>query len=290
MPIIDYKKEIFFPCYALNTENFHCHAVNSGLFYPMKLSFLIIVAVIAATITLPTATQAALSFDLWENMNNPGGRFYGYSTRSVGAAEDGNFDRSGERASGTSPGVTQSISFDSAGDITYTSTNPNSFDIGTSFVDIDLTNSTDPLGAATYGIDAINEFVIYYDLEASFTGGIAGVNAYWFFPGSDTSVDSTDGFLLGLVATGVGRSLSFQSEDLYAQSGRAPLLLNGETGTLRFEFSSAATSPTGGSGSVNLSNIVITAIVPEPSSALLLTGVLGLFGSTFRRRRKLAVA
>lgn len=259
----------------------------------MEKRFLTTFAVLAlTTVLIPTESRAALSFDLWENMNNPGGRFYGYSTRSVGGAptEDGNFDTTALNPTDTTPGVTQSISADSSGDVTYTSTNPNKFDIGTAYADIRLTNNTDPLGAATYGIDAINEFVIYYDLSASFIGGIAGVNAYWFFPDADLSATSTDGYLLGQIDTGVGRSFSFQSEDLYAESGRAPLLLNGETGTLRFEFTSASTADVGGSGSVSLSNLVITAVVPEPSSALLLTGVLGLFGGTFRRRRKITVS
>src|SRR5690606_5509499 len=81
---------------------------------------------------------------------------------------------------------------------------------------------------------------------------------------------------------GVGEFSTFQGEDI----GTVPLIARGETGTLRFLFSAS-----GGAGvtrTMTLSGLSITAIVPEPSSALLLTGVLGLFGSTFRRRRSLA--
>lgn len=264
----------------------------------MEKRFLTTFAVLAlTTVLIPTESRAALSFDLWENMNNPGGRFYGYSTRSVGDAptEDGNFDATGEIASRTSVGTTQSVTSDSSGDVTYTASLPplngSLAYIGVAYADIQLTNNTDPLGAATYGIDAINEFHIYYDLSATYSGnGGGGVNAFWFFPGADTTADSNEGYALGSVNTGVGQVLSFQSEDLYAQSGRAPLLLNGETGTLRFEFFSVNSGANTSTATVNLSNISITAVVPEPSSALLLTGVLGLFGGTFRRRRKITVS
>jgi hypothetical protein len=240
-------------------------------------------------LTLSCTSEGALTFDLWENMDNPGGRFYGYSTRSVGntPGEDGNFDRSGTIQSET--GVVQNISWNANGDVTYTSSNPFRGG-GTMFVDIDLKNMTNPLGASTYGIDAINQFTVYYDLVASFTGGIAGVNAYFIYPGGNLSAGSPEAYLLGQVDTGVGRSFSFRSEDLYARSQSAPLVRNGETGTLRFEFSSYSTAPSGGNGTVTLSNVLITAVVPEPSSSLLLSGVLGLFGATFRRRRQLMVA
>jgi len=59
----------------------------------------------------------------------------------------------------------------------------------------------------------------------------------------------------------------------------------GDSDTIRFDFS----SPGGGNGlfGVTMTNLSVTALVPEPSSALLLTGMLGLFGSTFRRRRQI---
>ena len=264
----------------------------------MKKRFLTTFAVLAlTTVLIPTESRAALSFDLWENMNNPGGRFYGYSTRSVGdtPTEGGNFDATGEIASRTSGGTEHSITSLPSGDVTYTASLPqvngSLAHIGVAYADIQLTNNTDPSGAATYGIDAINEFHIFYDLSATSSGGNTtnSVNAFWFYPGADTTADSNR-YVLGSLGTGAGKVLSFQSEDLYAESGRAPLLLRGDTGTLRFEFLSVNSGTNASTATVILSNISITAVVPEPSSALLLTGVLGLFGGTFRRRRKITVS
>lgn len=55
--------------------------------------------------------------------------------------------------------------------------------------------------------------------------------------------------------------------------------------TLSLSFSSSSPVPGPISFAFSTTAMSITAVVPEPSSALLLSGVLGLFGAGFRRRR-----
>lgn len=82
---------------------------------------------------------------------------------------------------------------------------------------------------------------------------------------SSATVSGADGFRTVTLVNSIGPSLS---------------------DTLRFSFSSSGSSALL-DFAASLTGITVTAMVPEPSSALFLTGILGAFGGFFRRRRSL---
>jgi hypothetical protein len=221
---------------------------------------------VAAFLSATPVSKAALTFDLAENMPS----FYGYSTRQITSAGDwvglgvldsfGGFNSAGSTfASDANGNLSFSADFTASGSVTY-------------FADIVLTNATSP---NPYGIDGINEVHVFYNFTRNSLFNNIGLA--FQYPSSPSFIESPASF-----SAGTNQSVSFQGEDLVG----GPLIPNGQSGTLRFLFTAVANSAA--TRTMELSALSITAVVPEPSSALLLTGVLGLFGSTFRRRRSLS--
>ena len=233
------------------------------------------VAIFAIAVLLPSLSNAALTFDMHDV------KPFGYGTEAVLNSSFQPVPTTAENDGGGSGAVVTIGAAGASGVLDWNYTGVNGASNSQSYVDLQVINN-DSLGLA------INGFDIDYDLVSS---GFAFVSVIWnpvggtlgtgAVPADDVTVTP------GPLTTGPGQSFHFQGEDVYALSDAAtgsPLVPFGPApGTIRFLFSSFS----GAAASATLSNISITAIVPEPSSALLLSGVLGLFGTCFRRRRKL---
>jgi len=156
---------------------------------------------------------------------------------------------------GSDPGA-----LNSSGDGNLSFGNTNAPNPSSAFTDVTLNNSS-PEDIGTWRIDLMNQ-----DQSNSFPGAFEPV-----------------------ILTVSSGSQSFQISGSDGNFGFNLInpIASGGSDTLRFAFSSSSPNP----GTINFASSVtgisVTALVPEPSSALLLTGVLGLFGGTFRRRRRM---
>ena len=136
------------------------------------------------------------------------------------------------------------------------------------YADIQIENVSTP-GINGWVTD-INEIHIWYEI----------VNT---IPVPRTDITATYKGVTRLV--GSGGQVTFK--DLHLEGVADPLLSVGDAPeTVRFTFSGYGPQ-LGFDSAIQLNNISFTAVVPEPSSALLLTSILGLFGTCFRKRRRL---
>lgn len=234
-------------------------------------NFYAFIGAVALLTGLPGVSEAALSFDLNENPS------YGYSTRTVGG-----FDAITQDVTVTGiPPLPTAVLTDTAGALTNDFSGVGSI---TSYADLEVTNSSTINGYSTN----LNEFYINYALETTYVGAFGSVALYWSPTALAGSGDLTGFTLVSNDLAQGWNTLQFQGEDIYAAGGAAPsLLTNGSTGTLRFVFAAGGFA-VGATGTQTLSAMSITAVVPEPSSALLLSGIVGCFAGFRRRRRALA--
>ena len=257
--------------------------------------------ILAAALTAPAVSYGALSFDLNEDISTSG---YGYG---ISIRDSAGFDSLAGQGTTTGtpvtntldPGGTAGATFDFEGEAPAPGAGISTAE---RYADLVLTNNT-----TNNGYDnRINEFWVSYTLNTATISGTAfgSVDLYWAPSAVAGAADilgqnGLAGFTkLPTVAGPPGapssdgtdinngsNTIRFSGEQIYAAGGSAPpLLANNQSGVLRFVFQ-AAGAP-GASYTQTIGGISIMAVVPEPSSALLLTSVLGLFGSTFRRRRK----
>lgn len=230
----------------------------------------------AALLAIPSRSEAALVFDLNATPE------YGYDTKPVVESVGGlnSFEAIGAGAAVN--GATSTLTGNGTALIsTYSGTTP--FDpfgpppsASERYADITITNSN------ASGTLTLNELRIAYTFTQQNMGSsFGGINVYWMGPTMGTYQN------MGALSTSSG-VFSFQGEDLYTLTGGAngaPLLGSNESGILRFVFVQVGVAS---NASQTLQISSITAVVPEPSSTLLLTSALGLFGGFFRRRRRLA--
>ena len=246
-----------------------------------KIFYALTAFAIAGGVAAPDA-DAALSFDLnarpWIGIQTIQGPF--------------TFDGDGVNTVGGSPAqtnATASIGF-SGDQISYDSSNVAA---GAwqdqQYVDLLITNTNTTVVPGA--LDGLNLLKINYTFGGTGIGGaFQGVNVL-FAQGNQVNGDQNSFFSVGSLSGG-GNSFIFSSRgaglDLYPNVV-APLIPAGADGTLRFVFGSQgfAGSPGTQGGNIDLFVSSITAAVPEPSSALLLSGCLSLFGLLYRRKRQL---
>ena len=164
---------------------------------------------------------------------------------------------------GANPGFLSSAS---DGDLAFADgTGSNGPNPSSAFTDLTINNtSADVLGRWAVSLN-------FQDLDNSFppSGSVFNpVSLVVSFGGSTQTFNSTNGAFDFRLANG---------------------LTGGGSDTLRLAFSSTGPSaPLDFAATVT--GIQVTSVVPEPSSAFLLTGILGLFGTFFRKRRRLGLS
>lgn len=204
---------------------------------------------------LPLASEGALSFDLTEVHDATG-----YSTRIIDEAGDWDVINGG--------GGATTLTSDAFGNLTFShdGVGPSNASL-TAEITLINDSPTDP-GTAWH----INAWDIYHDLTTS-GPGVAILRVTY------KGVTRTFGDGSGVLNQGF--------TDLHLLGNTDTLLLAGDSDVMQFTFIGLG----GGFGasSITLSGLSFTAIVPEPSSALILSGIVGCFVGFRRRRRELAV-
>jgi len=239
-------------------------------------------AIAAATLlALPTFGWSALDFDLFEDYPP------GYDTEEV---NNGDWDDLQSDALALDGG-NSTVAQDANGGLQFT------YDGTTGIGDPNPSRSISYGDLVVNNVGTkgqINEFAVYYTYQEVSNGATFSPELLWSpFIASDfgTQSEFDDSFVdLGTFGTGTGQTFSFQGEDAFRESGNDPdyapaLVPLGDSGTLRFQLTGIG--DTSSQASASLTGLTITAVIPEPSSALLLTGLFGFVGTWFRRRRKL---
>ena len=220
-------------------------------------------------------TEAALSFDLLEALP------FGYDTEIVGPGTVDNFDEISSLNGGSS-----TLAQDVLGDLQFTYAGTQAFpgpvppaSSSQRVADIVINN----IGTGTAHI---NELYLNYVYETTPNGAILSTELLW---SPFTGASATDASFVQVGNLGTGKNTSgFQGETVWVQNQNysPPLVLVGDSGTLRLRFTGVGATTSTATATVK--GMSLTAVIPEPSSALLLTGVLGLFSGFFRKRRVLS--